>query len=161
LGVGGMLSNSINPEIAASHPNYGSDYYLLSLLKRISLWASEAAVAVLLLRLCLLVIRSKKRSPLYPQRRLCSLLGPWQRDQHHSRTGTARPRCFPNTTRCSFQPAQHIPTRPRSRVGSAYQFCVTTTEHRPARRPSSHVNHGMAIALMEHVIPIDILFDPE
>jgi len=63
--LGGMLFNLINPEIAASHPNYVHNYHLLSLLKRMCLWASEAGVAVLWLLVCLLVIRSKKRSHLW------------------------------------------------------------------------------------------------
>jgi hypothetical protein len=63
--LGGMLFNLINPEIAAGHPNYVHNYHLLSLLKRMSLWASEAGVAVLWLLVCLLVIRSKKRSHLW------------------------------------------------------------------------------------------------
>jgi hypothetical protein len=62
--LGGMLFNLIN-ESAAGHPDYVHNYHLLNLLKRMSLWASEAAVVVLWLLVCLLVIRSKKRSPLW------------------------------------------------------------------------------------------------
>jgi hypothetical protein len=63
--LGGMLFSLINPEIAAGHPNYVRNYRLLSLLKIMSWWASCAAVAVLWLLVCFLVIRSKKRSPLW------------------------------------------------------------------------------------------------
>jgi hypothetical protein len=63
--LGGMLFNRINPEIAAGHPNYAHNYHWLSLLKRMSLWGSEAGVVVLWVLVCLLVIRSKKRSHLW------------------------------------------------------------------------------------------------
>src|SRR5712671_1964040 len=63
--LGGMLFNLINPEIAAGHPNYVHNYQLLNLMKRMCLWASGAVLAVLWLLVCLLVIRSKKRSHLW------------------------------------------------------------------------------------------------
>lgn len=63
--LGGILFNRINPEVAAGHPNYVQNYHLLSLLKHVSLWGSEAGVVVLFLLVCLLVIRSKKRSLLW------------------------------------------------------------------------------------------------
>jgi hypothetical protein len=63
--LGGMLSNAINPEIAAGHANYGRNWHLLYLLKRTLFWGSVAGVAVLWVFVCLLVIRSKKRSPLW------------------------------------------------------------------------------------------------
>jgi hypothetical protein len=65
LKLGGMLFSLINPEIAAGHPNYVNNYHLLSLLKIMSFWASVAGVAVLWLLVCLLAIRSKKRSHLW------------------------------------------------------------------------------------------------
>lgn len=65
LKLGGMLFSLINPEIAAGHPNYVHNYHLLSLLKITSFWASVAGVAVLWLLVCLMVIRSKKRSNLW------------------------------------------------------------------------------------------------
>lgn len=65
LMLGGMIFNLINPEIAAGHPNYVRNFHLLSLLKRMILWVSIAAVAVLWLLVCLLVIRAKKRSLLW------------------------------------------------------------------------------------------------
>ena len=65
LVLGGMLFSRINPEVAAGHPNYVQNYQRLSLLKHMSFWASVAAVAVLWLLVCLLVIRSKKRSHLW------------------------------------------------------------------------------------------------
>jgi len=65
LAMGGRLSNLINPEGAAGHPNYVQNYHRLSLLKSTLWWASVASVAVLWLLVCLLVIRSKKRSYLW------------------------------------------------------------------------------------------------
>ena len=38
--LGGMLSNLINPEIAAGHPNYSRNFYLLNSLKPFSFLAS-------------------------------------------------------------------------------------------------------------------------
>ena len=63
--LGGVLFSLINPEIAAGHPNYVRNYHLLNLLKMMSLWTSLAGVAVLWVLVCLLVIRSKKRSYLW------------------------------------------------------------------------------------------------
>lgn len=71
--LGGMLFSQINPEIAAGHPNYERNYHLLSLLKGAALWATAAVVVVLWLLVCLLVIRSKKRSQLWL---FLALLGP-------------------------------------------------------------------------------------
>jgi hypothetical protein len=65
LKLGGMLFSLINPESAAGHPNYVQNFHRLSLLKHMALWGSEAGVFVLWLLVCLLVIRSKKRSPLW------------------------------------------------------------------------------------------------
>src|SRR5579863_7081 len=65
LKLGGMLFSLINPESAAGHPNYVENFHRLSLLKHMALWGSEAGVFVLLLLVCFLVIRSKKRSPLW------------------------------------------------------------------------------------------------
>jgi hypothetical protein len=63
--LGGMLFSLINPEIAAGHPNYVRNFRLLSLLKNMTVWASEAGVAVLWVLVCLLVIRSKQQSHLW------------------------------------------------------------------------------------------------
>jgi len=72
--VGGGLSNLINPEIAAGHPNYVRNYHLLHLLKISCFLGAVAVSAVLWLVVCLLVIRSKKRSWLW----LClAALGPY------------------------------------------------------------------------------------
>jgi hypothetical protein len=65
LKLGGMLFSLINPESAAGHPNYVQNFHRLSLLKHMALWGSEAAVVVLWLLVCFLVIRSKKRSYLW------------------------------------------------------------------------------------------------
>src|ERR1017187_3399286 len=73
LALGGMLSNLINPEIAAGHPNYVRNYHLLSLLKNLIFFASLAGAGLLWMLACLLVIRSKKRSYLWL---LMAALGP-------------------------------------------------------------------------------------
>jgi hypothetical protein len=62
LMLGGMLFSLINPEIAAGHSNYVRNFHLLALLKKMTMWATAAGVAVLWLLVCLQVIRSKKRS---------------------------------------------------------------------------------------------------
>ncbi len=62
---GGGLSNLINPEIAAGHPNYVRNYHLLNLLKLSCFFGAVAVSAVLWLVVCFLVIRSKKRSALW------------------------------------------------------------------------------------------------
>lgn len=71
--LGGMLSNLINPEIAAGHPNYSRNYHQLSLLKISVFLGSAAAAGVLWILACLQVIRSKQRSPLWL---LLAALGP-------------------------------------------------------------------------------------
>jgi hypothetical protein len=63
--LGGILFSLINPEWAAGHPNYVRNYHLLNLLKMLCLWASAAVVGVLWMLVCVLVIRSKKRSYLW------------------------------------------------------------------------------------------------
>jgi hypothetical protein len=65
LRLGRMLFSLINSVSTAGHPNYAQNYHRLGLLKHMALWGSEAGVAVLWLLVCLLVIRSKKRSPLW------------------------------------------------------------------------------------------------
>ena len=72
--LGGMLFSLINPEIAAGHPNYAQNYHLLNDLKLMFLWGSIAVALVLWVLVCLLVIRSKKRSSLWL---LLSPLGPF------------------------------------------------------------------------------------
>ena len=65
LKLEGALFSMINPESAAGHPNYAQNYHRLYQLRHMVLWGSEAAVLVLWLLVCFLVIRSKKRSPLW------------------------------------------------------------------------------------------------
>jgi hypothetical protein len=65
LKLEGTLFGLVNPESAAGHPDYAQNYHRLSQLRHMVLWGSESAVAVLWLLVCLLVIRSKKRSPLW------------------------------------------------------------------------------------------------
>ena len=62
LMLGGAMFSVINPEIAAGHPNYVRNYHLLNLLKLTVMWGTAAAVLVLWLLVCLLVIRAKKQS---------------------------------------------------------------------------------------------------
>jgi hypothetical protein len=71
--LGGTLFSLINPEIAAGHPNYVRNFRLLTLLKITSWWVACAGVAALWLLVCLLVIRSKKRSYFWL---FLALLGP-------------------------------------------------------------------------------------
>ena len=63
--VGGTLSNLIDPEIAARHPNYARNFHLLTLLKMSLFFSSVAAAGVLWLLSCLLLIRSKSQSCLW------------------------------------------------------------------------------------------------
>lgn len=72
--IGGGLSNLINPEIAAGHPNYVRNYHLLHLLKMSCFLGAVAVSAVLWLVVCSLVIRSKQRSMLWL---LMAALGPY------------------------------------------------------------------------------------
>lgn len=74
LMLGGMVSNLINPEIAAGHANYARNYQLLNTLKIMIFLASAACGAVLWMLACLVVIRSKKRSYLWL---LLAVLGPF------------------------------------------------------------------------------------
>jgi len=74
LMLGGMLSNLINPEIAAGHTNYARNFQLLSTLKILTFLASAACAAVLWMLACFVVIRSKKRSYLWL---LLAVLGPF------------------------------------------------------------------------------------
>jgi hypothetical protein len=74
LMLGGMLSNLINPEIAAGHQNYARNYQILNTLKIMIFLASAACGAVLWMMACLVVIRSKKRSYLWL---LLAVLGPF------------------------------------------------------------------------------------
>jgi hypothetical protein len=63
--TGGMLSNLIDPEIAARHPHYSRNFQLLSMLKHTIFLGSIALAGVLWMLGCLLVIRGKKRSLLW------------------------------------------------------------------------------------------------
>jgi hypothetical protein len=63
--AGGTLSSLINPEIAARSSNYVRNFHLLSMLKMGIFFASLACAAALWLLSCTLVLRSKKRSPLW------------------------------------------------------------------------------------------------
>lgn len=74
LMLGGLLSNLINPEIAAGHANYTRNYQLLNTLKILTFLASAACAAVLWMLACFVVIRSKKRSYLWL---LLTVLGPF------------------------------------------------------------------------------------
>lgn len=62
LVLDGFLLNVFNPELAAGHPDYVRNYHLLNELRIASFLACLAVVAVLWVVVCLLVIRSKKRS---------------------------------------------------------------------------------------------------
>jgi hypothetical protein len=74
LMLGGMLSNLINPETAAGHPDYTRNFQLLSTLKIMTFMASVTCAAVLWMLACVVVIRSKRRSYLWV---LLAILGPF------------------------------------------------------------------------------------
>jgi hypothetical protein len=60
--LGGLLINSINPEIAAGHANYERNYWLLSLVKTLSMLAGSLVILGLWFLTCFFLVRSKKRS---------------------------------------------------------------------------------------------------
>ena len=60
--LGAMLSNSINPAIAAGHPDYERNYRLLDLAKNLSRWASFLVNMGLWFLSCFFLVKSKKRS---------------------------------------------------------------------------------------------------
>ena len=62
---GGMLSNLINPELAAGHPNYVRNWHLLSEFKRLIFFGCLATVVALYFLGSFLVIRSKNQSGLW------------------------------------------------------------------------------------------------
>jgi hypothetical protein len=70
---GGMLSNLINPEVAAGHSDYVRNWHLLSELKRLIFFGSLATVVALYFLGSFLVIRSKNQSGLWL---LLAALGP-------------------------------------------------------------------------------------
>lgn len=74
LMLGGMLSNLINPETAAGHPDYTRNFQLLTTLKILTFMASVTCAAVLWMLACIVVIRSKRRSYLWV---LLAVLGPF------------------------------------------------------------------------------------
>lgn len=73
--IGGMLSSSINPEIAARYPNYYTRIYrLLDLARNLSFWATLLAIIGLWLLTCFFVIKSKQKSYLWLS---VAVLGPF------------------------------------------------------------------------------------
>lgn len=74
LMLGGMVSNLIDPEIAARHANYARNFQLLTSLKILTFMASVTCAAVLWMLACFVVIRSKKRSLVWL---LLAVLGPF------------------------------------------------------------------------------------
>jgi hypothetical protein len=70
---GGALSNLIDPERAAGHPNYSHNFWLLMSLKKFVFFGSLWLVVALYLLGCYLVVRSKKQSRLWL---LLAALGP-------------------------------------------------------------------------------------
>jgi len=70
---GGFLSNLIDPEVAAGHPNYVRNWHLLSSLKTTLLLGSFVVAVALYFLGSFLVIRSKNQSDLWL---LLALLGP-------------------------------------------------------------------------------------
>ncbi len=60
--LGGILINSINPEIAAGQSNYERNYRLLSLAKHLSMLAGLLVIMGLWFLTCFFLLKSKKRS---------------------------------------------------------------------------------------------------
>ena len=60
--LGGMLVNSINPEIAARYPHYERNYRLLVLAKNLLLLAALLVIMGLWFLTCFFLVKSKKRS---------------------------------------------------------------------------------------------------
>src|SRR5712692_1572992 len=60
--MGGILFSSINPEIAAGHPNYTRVYRLLDLARNLSTLATLLAIMGLWLLTCFFLIKSKHKS---------------------------------------------------------------------------------------------------
>ena len=60
--LAGILFSSINPEIAAGHPNYERNYRLLDLAKNLSLLAALLVNMSLWFLTCFFLIKSKKQS---------------------------------------------------------------------------------------------------
>lgn len=72
--LNGFLFNLIDPESAAGHPDYARNFHLLTQLLVACFFTCLAAVGVLWIAACLLVIRSKKRSPVWL---LLAVFGPF------------------------------------------------------------------------------------
>jgi hypothetical protein len=60
--LGGLLINSIDPELAAGHANYERNYQLLSMAKNLSMLALLLVIMGLWFLTCFFLIKSKKRS---------------------------------------------------------------------------------------------------
>jgi hypothetical protein len=60
--LGGLLINSIDPEIAAGHANYERNYRLLSLAKNLFMLALLVVIMGLWFLTCFFLVKSKKRS---------------------------------------------------------------------------------------------------
>ena len=60
--LGGMLINSINPEIAARSSNYERNFQLLNLAKHLSMLAGSLVILLLWLLTCFFLIKSKQRT---------------------------------------------------------------------------------------------------
>jgi len=74
LRLGRMLFSMVDSVRAAGHASGLLNYHRLGLVKHMALWGSELSVVVLWLLVCFLMIRSKKRSPLWL---FMAVLGPF------------------------------------------------------------------------------------
>ena len=63
--LGGILFNSINPEIAAGYSNYVRNYWLLHQVKIFLMWATLLANIGLGFLTCFFLVKSKKQSYLW------------------------------------------------------------------------------------------------
>lgn len=65
LVAGGVLFNMIDPEVAAGHPNYETNYRLLGLVKHLALLLTLALIGAVWLLACFFLLKSKKQSFLW------------------------------------------------------------------------------------------------
>jgi len=72
--LGAILFNSINPEIAAGHPNYERNYWLLDLAKTLAMLAILLVNMGLWFLTCFFLVKSKKQSYLWL---FLAMLGPF------------------------------------------------------------------------------------
>jgi hypothetical protein len=63
--LGGMLTNFINPEIAAGHPNYQRNYRILDMVKYVVFFLTLLMIMCLWCLTCFFLVKSRKQSYLW------------------------------------------------------------------------------------------------